>query len=74
MYARDGRHDTPRGFPNTYPVLPPANKVTQTVFQTERTNPKPSGANVHLSTLFMTFGQFLDHDITFTPHASCTEK
>ena len=74
-YARDGLHDTPRGFRNTDPVLAPANKITQTVFKTETSNPKTTGVNAaKLSTMFMTFGQFLDHDFAFAPHATCKEK
>ena len=75
FYARDGLHDTPRGYPNTDPVLPPANLVTQTVFKTETSNPKITGVNAaKLSTMFMTFGQFLDHDVAFAPHATCRER
>ena len=64
------KYDTPRGFPGTKPKVPPANQVAQTVFRTERKNKKGND----LTTLFMTFGQFLDHDLTFSPHADCKTK
>jgi len=67
-YADDGTNDTPRGFPGTSPVLPPANAVTQQLFQVEKKN---TGNDMKLTTLFMTFGQFLDHDVTETPMAKC---
>ena len=67
-YADDGANDTPRGFPGTSPVLPPANAVTQQLFQVEKKN---TGNDMKLTTLFMTFGQFLDHDLTETPMAKC---
>jgi len=67
-YAGDGASDTPRGFPGTSPVLPPANAVTQQLFLEK----KNTGHNMKLTTLFMTFGQFLDHDVTETPLEKCT--
>lgn len=70
-YASDGKFDTPRGFPNTNPVLPPPNAVTQQLFDVENQN---SGSTKKITTLFMTFGQFLDHDFTETPHQSCKQK
>ena len=74
-YANDGKRDTPRGFPNTYPVLPPPNQISQKLFQVERLTLARKGAIVQKpTTLYMTFGQFLDHDISFTPHATCPEK
>jgi len=56
--------DTPRGFPGTKPKVPSANEVAQGTFQVERKNKMGSD----LTTLYMTFGQFLDHDITFMSH------
>ena len=74
-YANDGKRDTPRGFPNTYPVLPPPNQISQRLFQVERLSLNRQFAIVQKpTTLYMTFGQFLDHDISFTPHATCQEK
>ena len=74
-YANDGKHDTPRGFPNTYPVLPPPNQISQRLFQVERlTLARKAAVLQKPTTLYMTFGQFLDHDISFTPHATCPEK
>eukprot|EP00111_Clytia_hemisphaerica_P023396 TCONS_00068913-protein len=71
-YARDGNHDTPRGFPNTDPVLPPPNLVTQQCFLTETTSSRSSTPSP--STLFMTFGQFLDHDFALSHHADCKQR
>ena len=70
-YAKDGKHDTPRGYPGTYPILPPPNAVTRELFTVEYAN---TGNKKLVTTLFMTFGQFLDHDLTFTPHSSCKQK
>ena len=83
QYARDGRHDTPRGFPNSDPVLPPPNLISQQLFQLEdvpmplkslRDGEKFRKKIETPTTLFMTFGQFLDHDVAVTPHASCEES
>ena len=68
-YAKDGKQDTPRGFPKTYPILPAANAVSRALFSVDNT-----GKSKHLTTMFMTFGQFLDHDITLTPKAECQKK
>ena len=64
QYA-DGK-DIPRGFPGT-PNIPSAHQVSQ-AFSKEKQN---TGNYKDLSVLFMTFGQFLDHDIGLSPHASC---
>ncbi|XP_066927072.1 uncharacterized protein [Clytia hemisphaerica] len=72
-------YDTPRGFPcNPSPnkkfdsrSLPTSHQVSRNLFKITTENVK----NQHsLSTLYMTFGQFLDHDITLTPHESCKRK
>ena len=63
------RVDTPRGFPETNPVIPPANKVSLAAFSALTTN---GGNSQKLSTLFMTVGQFLDHDIGISPHRTCS--
>lgn len=62
--------DTPRGFPGTSPVVPPANQVSNATFRVERTNK----GNGHLTVLFMTFGQFFDHDLALATHPECHEK
>ena len=67
----DGK-DTPRGFPKAplfKQTLPPPNSISESLFHVETTN---TGNYRQLSVLFMTFGQFLDHDMVATPHASCT--
>lgn len=64
------RVDTPRGFPGTFPEVPPANKVSQALFNVEHTNK----GNGHLTVMFMTFGQFLDHDLALSTHPECHDK
>ena len=58
----------PRGFPQTKPVLPPANLVSQSIFNVELQN---NGNDNGLAVAFMTFGQFLDHDVTEVPILPC---
>ena len=60
--------DTPRGFPGTSPTIPSANKVSMVAFEALETN---GGNSRKLSTLFMTAGQFLDHDVGVSLHGSC---
>ena len=60
--------DTPRGFPGTSPVIPSANKVSMAAFEAIETN---GGNSKKLSTLFMTVGQFLDHDFGLSLHGRC---
>ena len=62
---------TPRGFPNTSPVVPTANQVSEAVFQVEATN---NGNGNGLAVSFMTFGQFLDHDLTEVQMKRCQLK
>ncbi|XP_066931789.1 peroxinectin A-like [Clytia hemisphaerica] len=62
---------TPRGFPNTSPVVPTANQVSEAVFQVETTN---NGNGNGLAVSFMTFGQFLDHDLTEVQMNRCQLK
>lgn len=66
-----GGKDTPRGFPGTRPIVPPANKVSKVAFQVEQEN---KGNSRKLSILLMTFGQFLDHDVALVRHAECDVK
>lgn len=64
QYAGDD--DTPRGFPGT-PSIPLANQVSEELFKVEEQN-KGTG---DLSVMYMTMGQFLDHDMSVSPHGSC---
>ena len=69
-YAQDGKQDTPRGFPGTFPLLPPPNAVTQQLFNVERSN---VGSTQFVTILFMAVGQFLDHDVGISSHGSCRQ-
>lgn len=59
--------DTPRGFPGTSPVIPTANQVSEELFKVENQN-KGTG---DLAVMFMTMGQFLDHDMSVSPEGEC---
>uniref|UniRef100_A0A7M5UE79 Uncharacterized protein n=1 Tax=Clytia hemisphaerica TaxID=252671 RepID=A0A7M5UE79_9CNID len=64
--------DLPRGFPGSNPSnIPSANKVSIAVFKAKQEN---KGNNALLSTLFMTAGQFLDHDMALSLHGKCDIK
>ena len=67
-YVDRRRVDTPRGFPQTSPVIPSANKVSLAAFTALNTN---AGNSQKLSRLFMAVGQFLDHDIGISPRKQC---
>jgi len=54
-----------------YRQLPPVNAVSQQLFEVENEN---TGNSMQLTTLFMTFGQFLDHDVAETPQVPCKQK
>lgn len=51
-------------------MIEPANRISSQVFVVERTQ-NTQIDNEALSVLFMTFGQFLDHDLALSPHADC---
>lgn len=73
-YYDERKVDLPRGFlsnSNNGKRTPPANEVCRGLFQIEREN---KGNEHTLSTMYMTFGQFLDHDLTGTPHGKCDVK
>ncbi|XP_057291870.1 lactoperoxidase-like [Hydractinia symbiolongicarpus] len=61
--------DTPRGFPQTIPIVPTARQVSDAVFRVQNVNIQR--ARRGLSAMFMAFGQLLDHDIGLTTHPSC---
>eukprot|EP00111_Clytia_hemisphaerica_P006574 TCONS_00019053-protein len=67
-YVDQRQVDTPRGFPGTKPRVPPANKVSLAVFHAKQND---DGNRWKLSTLFMTMGQFLDHDFALVGHSKC---
>ncbi|XP_057290750.1 eosinophil peroxidase-like [Hydractinia symbiolongicarpus] len=60
--------DTPRGFPTlSTPVLPTALEVANKLFHD---NEEDFGNKGNVSLLHMTYGQFLDHDMSLTPHGA----
>jgi len=61
---------TPRGFPGTNPKVPTAHEVSNRIFQVETKN---GGNSNRLTVLFMTFGQFLDHDLTEVKMQMCRQ-
>ena len=67
-YVDRRKTDTPRGFPGTLPIVPPPNMVTQDIFEAKTQN---QGNRDKLAVIFMTIGQFLDHDIAFGDHGEC---
>lgn len=60
--------DVPKGFPHTKPKVKPANEISEKLFEVEN---KGSGNKKKLSSIFMTFGQFLDHDFTLVHEEKC---
>ena len=62
---------TPRGFPNTSPVVPTANQVSRAAFTVEKTS-TPNSEGFAVS--FMAFAQFVDHDITDVEMNKCNYK
>ncbi|XP_057310626.1 lactoperoxidase-like [Hydractinia symbiolongicarpus] len=66
-YVDSNNLDTPRGFPGTLPRVPTAHEVSRAVFRVQTINRQRST----LSTMFMAFGQFLDHDFAYTSHPPC---
>lgn len=60
--------DTPRGFPGTKPVVSTPHEVAGAVFSAHIENVQRARG---LSSMFMAFGQFVDHDVGLTLHPSC---
>ena len=50
---------------------PTAHQVSRNLFQITTDNVRNMRG---FSTMFMTFGQFLDHDVALVPHESCKKK
>ena len=72
VYSDERKVDLPRGFlhaPFFGDRSPPANLISNVLFDVEQEN---KGNSQHLSSMFMTFGQFLDHDMSLTPQGHCT--
>ena len=65
------RLDVPRGYPGFEPKLPTAHSISENLFQVKK---KDSGNRKDLSTLFMTMGQFIDHDLIETPSQACKAR
>ena len=70
-YVDQRKVDIPRGFPKTRPDVPPPNKVSEAVFEARQHD---DVKKQKLSTLFMSFGQFLDHDLAITLHGECNVR
>ncbi|XP_066921652.1 eosinophil peroxidase-like [Clytia hemisphaerica] len=62
--------DLPRGHhqASDYEKLPTAHQVSHSVFKAVNSQVKN---DKNVSVLFMTFGQFLDHDLSVSPHEEC---
>lgn len=69
-YVDQRKLDTPRGFPRTLPVVPTPHEVSAAVFRVQIENKEK--ASKALSAMFMSLGQFIDHDMGSTPHPSCS--
>jgi len=67
-YVDANKLDTPRGFPGTKPVVAPPNRVSQAIFTAGKIN---KGNDEKLAVIFMTTGQFLDHDMVSGTHGPC---
>lgn len=68
VYAAGTKGGIPRGFPGTKERLPTANQVSRGVFRALRRNSQRTRLGV--SVMYMTFGQFVDHDLTLVDHSS----